>query len=370
MPSAKAAAREPRGAAAVLLKRLGDERAPVAIRRQIALMVAPAATAVESVFVMLAFSSFGGRAILLALLNVLTLAGVVFGSVPESYALSGAGLAALLWIAGRNEPAAKSTFRGLAAAGVALVGTTTPMLVPFGIAALIVFAHARDDLARLVGRVSLLLTVVGGVTVVSAAAIAALYGTTSEYKNRDFRQLREAPLWSARGTLGRTPVTETAETEARRHLRRATVDLPQALGYTVLAAAPAVDHQLVPPTSRGPETWFTFVATETAWWRVILVLGAMAGAVGIWRTVPSTPRGTMYLVAAALLAYNWIFHTLFGYELFLYAKHWSVPLIFLAGAWLEIPPRHGRLLTIALGVAVVLVALNTWFVVQFMLRAV
>jgi len=33
-------------------------------------------------------------------------------------------------------------------------------------------------------------------------------------------------------------------------------------------------------------------------------------------------------VACALIAGNWIFHAVFGVELFLYAKHWSVAVTF------------------------------------------
>jgi hypothetical protein len=358
-----------RAAAGIVDVLEGGASTPQATRRQVALMVAPAAAAIESALVMLAFSTFGARALLLALLNAVTVAGVVFGAVPESYAFSGAGFAAVLWLASRNQPAARSTWWGLAATGLVLVGTTSTHLVPFGMATLLILAHAPGSVPGLIRRVSLLLVTVVVLTVASALAIAAAYDGMADYKNRDLRQLREAPLWSARGTIGQTPVERTVAIEARRHLRRATEEFPKVLSYTVLAAPPALDHQVVPPTSRGPETWFTYVGTETEWWRVAVVLLAIVGALVIWPSVPRSPRRVMYFVAATLLAYNWVFHTVFGYELFLYAKHWSVPLVFLLGSWLETPPRFATALTAALSSAVILVALNTWFVVQFMLRA-
>ena len=81
---------------------------------------------------------------------------------------------------------------------------------------------------------------------------------------------------------------------------------------------------------------FTTMRTSEPWpaaaARVVLVLGfALVGSRAYWRG-RSTSAHPLFLAALASLAWNALVHAFFLYaDLFLYSKHWELPLLVLVG---------------------------------------
>jgi hypothetical protein len=289
-----------------------------ALDHQLALLVAPAAAGVTTVAVFCLFLLLGASmagATMVALLELVSFSGLVFGSMPESYPLSGAvlGLTFLLGAyalrRGRLMPAAWVVLGALA------FGFTTTNLGLFAMPLFFVAWRLRGSAASAVRATA------GACALAVLAALAQFYVVGRLYGEQpSARQLAKA---------SQSFVGLYAADAAR--------SMPRALAATFLPSPPGLVESEV-GIRRGSRyrSMFTTMRTSDPWpadtARIVLVLGfAIVGSRAYWRG-RSTPAHPLFLAALASLGWNALVHAFFLYtDLFLYSKHWEVPLLVLVG---------------------------------------
>jgi hypothetical protein len=341
---------------------LCDTPAEVA-RRQVGASVAPALAATESVLLFAAaWLMFRTPllAVLAAALNAALFPSVIFGALPESYALSGCAFAALFYLVSRHSASLAVGPAAWIAVGVLLAGITITNLVPFVLIVAFVQLHATGSLRHALMRTVRWSVTAVVVTVVVAVAITSAYGSLDDFWSGPVKQRVEIHISRYR------PGTESFAGYTRRQLRkilpRAAVAFPVALGNTLLPGLPSVRDGAEPgkparqsfatapdvPHALSEVTYERSGAT----WSTALSLIAIAGAVWCALFLPH-PNRLVYQAAALLLAYNWAFHSVFGTELFLYAKHWTVGVTVLLWAWMHLTRPIRKAGAVVIGVLIV-----------------
>jgi hypothetical protein len=309
-------------AAAARLARpsLPDSRA----RDAAALALPPLAASAASGAAFLTFEALGATpsaAALVALLQAFSFSSLVFGSLPESYPLSGAVLATAWLMAARDLRAGRSHKPSWAALASLAVGLTTTNLALAVTPLLFVEARRRSWPAALrttgfVAAGALLFAFL------QLQLFNAAYGDDVPWR----RAVRRPEPY-----LGARPLATARE-------------LPQALALTLLAAPPArVATEIAEQRDYPYKEMFTSRATEepavSRWLRAVVVAGVLAvGArrLGQGAAAPLVPA------ALATLALNATLHTVFrGSDLFLYSQHWLSAMVLLAGG-LALGPRWER----------------------------
>ena len=73
------------------------------------------------------------------------------------------------------------------------------------------------------------------------------------------------------------------------------------------------------------------------------------------------------LALLGIVAYNWLFHSFWGTELFLYSGHWLVPELILLGGFFRLPGISNTL-ALALSITIIVgVAANNATILHFIL---
>jgi hypothetical protein len=321
-----------------------EERA----RTEIALLVAPAASGVTTAAVFLTLRVLGGSilaALLGALLEACAFSGLVFGSIPESYPLSGAMLAlAFLLLAETARAGGRirlvpwtlvaSTAFGITATNLALVG------IPLFFAA----SHAKRSRLRGAGVTLAVLLAAAAVGTLELLAVNAAYGehlpmrkierTDSFLAARPLDTLRSFPDAVVATVLPDRPALVTNEIGLRR-------DYPWKLMFTIEGGPMGVLSRLL---------------------RGLVVAGfLLLGAVQLSR-LPGTGPAVLW-AAVSVLAFNLALHSFYrGPELLLYSLHWHAALVLVMGASALSPRRTAAALLAAA------VAFNSATVLSAMLR--
>jgi hypothetical protein len=176
-------------------------------------------------------------------------------------------------------------------------------------------------------------------TAALAIGLGAAYGALSQYRTelQQFRELR-APRERLAERQWHAVIPETFKLA----LSGAFVSFPKVLGDTMLPPPPFIEGKALGlDTTRGtigaradPSLQVSFRETP-ADWGTLLALVVILGAAVVAMTSQG-PQRLLYQVAMVLIAANWIFHSMFGIELFLYAKHWSIAVAVLLAAWLDL----------------------------------
>jgi hypothetical protein len=321
-----------------------EERA----RGEAALLVAPAAAGVTTAAVFLTLRLLGASLLaagLGALVETCAFSGLVFGSIPESYPLSGAMLAlAFLLLADASRAGGRlrvlpwvlvaSTAFGITATNIALVG------IPLFAAASRVTA-SRVRAAAVTGGVLLAAAVVG---VMELLALNAAYG-----EHLPLRKIERTDTFLA---------ARPAET-----LRA----FPEALVSTVLPDRPAVVTNEIGLRRDYPfKRMFTVEggprSLVSKLLRGLVVAGfLLLGALQLARLRESGPP--VLWAALGVLAFNLALHSFYrGPDLLLYSMHWHAALLVVMGASALAPRRA------AVALLAVAVAFNSATVLLWMLR--
>jgi hypothetical protein len=335
---------------------------PAVARVGLAMWVSPLAAAVETCMLFLAVRTVAQSdvsAFLVALLNLALLPTLIYGAIPESYALSGAMFATLFYLVGRTAAGRPVSAGYWVIVGAAFASITLTNIWLFALAYAItlsrdrwltmpaLFAAARVSVASLAATAAL------------ALALGAAYGALTDYRT-ELQQLRElrAPRERIVERQWQGVIPETLGLVSS----GAFVSFPKALGHTTLPPRPVVRGQALGlDTTRGtigaraePSLQINF-REAPADWGTLLALAAVLGAAAV-ALRSRGPQRLVYQAALVLIAANWIFHSAFGIELFLYAKHWSVAVAVLLGAWVEVrrPPYAGAV------VLLLLIAIAAW----------
>ena len=316
-------------------------------RREVALLVAPAAAGATTASVFLTLLLLGATvrgAAAGALIETCAFSGLVFGSIPESYPLSGAVLAAaFLLLADALRGGRLRVLAWIVVASTAFGITTTNL----GIVAILLFLAASRTTRSLPWAAAVTTSVLALSVALAAAeffAVNAAYGewvakrkferTDTFLAPRAGETLRAFPEAVVSTFLPDRPAVVTNEIGLRR-------DYPIKLRFTMEGGPQGVVSRLL----RG-----LVVAG-------FLLLGAMqlARPGGIGRPILGA--------AACVLAFNLVLHSAYrGPDLLLYSMHWHAALALVLGATALAPRRAAAVLLAAA------MALNNGAVLAWMLR--
>jgi hypothetical protein len=301
------------------------------LRHELALAVAPAFTGVGAAFSFLLAAGLGIPlywALAFAGLSIASFSSLLYGSVPESYSLSGAGYAVLFFLLVRTivggHPAKPVVW---AAVGAFLIGITTTNIVPFAMtAAAARFWHGRNlSSAALAGAKWTLAA--SAISLAFCLAVSAVYGELSAL-TAVLGQLREV---------------------SPRIVERL-VEFPLSLTHTILPPLPATIDII--SVVKEP---YPFQLTYQGVWSPVR-FGIVMGLLG-WTVLALRRQGAavryLFAVSAATIAFNWFLHLFFGEELLLYSQHWQMPLLVLLSTLLHPHPSFrttGRWALLALAV--------------------
>lgn len=296
----------------------GGAAEPRAVRRSLALRVAPLAASVSVVALLFTLALMGLRlsaAAAGAVVGAASFSPLLFGAVPDHFAVSGAVLSVTLLAAvatarTRRVRPVVWCILGMAAAGVTL---TNGLAVSATFATALVGAgwafRRAVVLATGVGTASLLLTL--GV----AAAGNAVYAT------------------------GQAASVDASSVWARQYLRSdgiAALQFPAAVANGIAPAAARVIADSLAVTQNARYSFrFTLGAHSNRaggragllGWMVLAVAGI--GALSLLRGTPA--QRTAAAAALVLLLFNLALHAVWGGELILYSQHWSPAVALLVG---------------------------------------
>jgi len=315
---------------------------PEIVRPKLALLVSPIAAAGEVVFVFLTIRALyqsQPRALLVALLTLALLPTLLFGAVPESFALTGCAFAALFYLASRTAIGSPVHTGWWVVVGLALTSITVTHIWLFGLSYAVVQSRPRWLTVAGCRDAAGVSVAAFGCTVVIALAVASGYGARRDYET-GIEQV--ADLRAPREGLAERRWTDAAREGVGLAVAGAFRLVPKALGHTLLpppasiqgttrglTSVPGEDSDRPVPSLHAN---YRYTAAD---WGTVVTLAALAGAIAA-ATRSQGPQRLVYRLAIVLVAANWAFHSLFGVELFLYAKHWSVPVAILLAAWLEV----------------------------------
>lgn len=328
----------------------GDESL---FRRTLALSLNPLASALSVTMIFLTFRRLGfsvPRALLPAALAGFSFSQLVFGSMPEHFAISGAVLSVALWLAVEAPRRGAVRWKAWIALGTVAMGITITnlVIVMMLFMAGLVASGRRWGTAVLhtskVGSAALLLTIL-----ISLPA-DRLYG------EKLFEQGHgETATWIASFLNDDFPGR--------------LIDFPTALANAI---SPPLVLEIAPRNleARHYAREFSLEAVTQAPTRLAsLTLNGLL-VVAILFALRSPKRNRLWVAAGfAILAYNALFHSFWGYEYFLYSQHWMVAAVLLAG--LGLLSERGRyrtgfwLFALLIGTA----AINNLFRMQELIAA-
>lgn len=347
-PNVRNLVHPPVRAAGALAHVVRPDWAPERARGEAALLVAPAAAGLTTAAVFLTLRLLGaalGAAVLGAAVETLFFSGLVFGSLPESYALSGALVAlAFLLLADALRPGGRLRHVPWVVVGSTAFGITSTNLALVAIPLFFAAAGTSRSRPRAAAATAALLLLS---VIVAAAELLALNAAHGE----------RLPLRTIERTdpfLGPRPLATVRS-------------FPEAVVSTVMPDRPAVvtneialrrDYpiQLMFTAEGGPQG----IVSRLLRGLVVagfLLLGALqlAGLGGAGRAV--------LWAAVGVLGFNLALHSVYrGPDLLLYSMHWHAALAVVMGA-VALAPRRAALALLAAALA-----FNSFTVLSWMLR--
>jgi len=321
-----------------LATRIAGAKASVMVRAEGALLVAPIAGATRSALLfetlITVFESLP-IAIVTTWLSMVSFSGSFFGVIPESFGLSGAGSAWLFYLAALAFQRERVSRAAWLVAGTFLVGVTITHGIAF---ATLVFLVARR---HGLGWWAALRRAITWTATVAVFVVAICFGLSAmEGRIRDLRagagQLHECrpsalavvcrfPRALVDSVVPSWPRWMLADLDRGTHVRVVRLSLRDDV-TELLRDDPRIQF-VPPPLGTGVEA----VAAT------FLVLLGCFSALGM-RNVSSWKRSFLHAAVWSLLV-QWLFHSFFGLELFLYSQHWLVPLMLVLAAGLTTDDR-------------------------------
>lgn len=314
----------------------------MATRRGLAMLVAPVCSALTAVVMFRVFlgAGFGAPAAATAsILHQLSFSQMVFGSIPEHFALSGVGLSLVLLCGLALPTRNRGGWPRWLAIGVFTSGVTITQIIP----TCLMFAACCRCGGRGVWETVRSTALLGGLSVVLAVSIGGLFNVLDA----------RPPALS--------PVAEAA------HYAQFLPSRPLGHAFDAIAALP---NSIAPPTARvvtqdrvgSGHSTITFTLESVrhpgriaAVWMLFLI--------GVWlglRSEAPVQRG-LCLGSVAIVVYNCVLHALWGNEWFLYSQHWLAPMVFLMAAPLRHAGRYRLTVWGAASIALTLIASSNSF---------
>jgi len=323
---------------------------PLEIRDALAFHVSPVIAAVRVVLMMLLMQALGLSlpwSIGLTVLDMTSFSTLLFSSIPESYAFTGAVLIALFWLGARTS-------------------RTEQPPGPTSWLAWTMLATAVATLDIVAAAIIRTLTEASRRPFARAAAATAAIVSLALFVNL-------AALKASQGVYGHpTPLAQTTPQLADAWdpgIDRAVIDYPRALANGIIAPPPAAwahpDSNYVHPFVLTLERGRPGVrAWDPRTVLALLLIGL--GAAGWW-WLPRASR-PIHLAALAVLAEGAVVHAFFGKELLLYTQHWHAAVLVLISSLYYAPRPARRILDWAVPGIVGAVAVNNLLTMSAILR--
>jgi hypothetical protein len=299
----------------------------VAIRRELAVFYVPFVSALQFLVVFLIFRGLDfsrPAAILVSIFAATTFCQLIYGSIPESYALSSFAIALAYLVAIRamrnDRPPSLALALGI---GIFAAGITIMNAVPLAILCWITLRQLGHSIGEATRRSVLVTLAVLAATFASAFALDRVYGVAE----MSIQQLRAF-----------------ATTYRRDDVLQRLADFPTALSNTVVSTMPRLTPMSIEP--RTHRLGFTFSQATGIFRRqrivgsvVFVILVLVVARAPAW----SGERRAIAIASILIITFNAILHAFWGSELFLYASHWLIPLVVLMGGFLKLHPRTERM---------------------------
>jgi hypothetical protein len=307
---------------------LGVAEVPeIALRRQLTVFYAPLVSALQFVVVFLLFRRLrfaAPAALAISILTAITFCQLIYGSIPESYALSSCAIA-VAYLVAVDAVRSERKFSGVAAVAVGVVaaGITITAIAPLAVLRWITCRQRGSSVAACTRSTAVYAVVVIGCTFALASVLDRAYGAARR------------PVEDARSF---------ATAYRRTDVARRAADFPVVLLSTIVSTFPRTVS--APREPRTHSLVFTLDGGERNV-RLQRSLGVVLLAlllIGVARAPASAGEWKAAAYASiVIIAYNGILHSFWGDELFLYASHWLIPLVVLIGGWLPLWRRAAAL---------------------------
>jgi hypothetical protein len=327
---------------------IADTRAAeTALRRRLGKLVVPALSGLGMAAVFLTFLARGlgrGRALTMALLCSLAFSQLVFGSLPDHFAVTGFFFAVLSLLAADLARGGKVRWWAWLLAGALATGNTATNVVPVAI----LFAAPALCAGLPLRRVARDTAVLAAVSVAAFAVMLPLAQKAAhsqgpaaydKVRNHTKNYLRD---WSLAATVATT--------------------IPRALMDT-FAPAGLVTSEMPEPVRRAnffssgrADKMFGLDVASRPWLAALAAALTGAGALAFLRR--DCPLRGLGVAALGVLAFNLVLHSFWGNEFFVYSQHWLVPLAVILAGNLTWPGRLGRSFSGLYAALVVAVAAN------------
>ncbi len=321
------------------------------LREKLALLVAPLCSALQALSVFLLFLRLGysrPAASLLALFSACTFSQIVFGSIPEHFALSGLFLTCGFLLAADLLQGGEINWPLWVFIGWLTAGVTISNLALIAILFFFALRLGRRPAAFRRGSVLIAMVIAG--TILSYFLLNLGYDV-------------DLP----------TPAREIDRSAAylKTDLVATLLRFPSAVANAIAPPAPALAslHTLEPAAKyrfRLTLEGIPAVFTRKNLLGSALVLLLAAGALGHCRQ--GRPFRPLAAVAGAVLVFNGLLHAVWGNEYFLYSQHWQMAAVFLAAGVFHFPGRGLILIPGALLGLTAATALNNMINVQLILN--
>jgi hypothetical protein len=346
----------------------GDE---MEIRRDLAMLVVPFFEGAKNLILYLTLISLGlslTQAIILCGVNLSSLSAMTIGSIPETFPISSMVIVLFVWLMIRDfNSRRRDSFWLWAAAGSFAIGITVTNIIPLVAFFMLGRRFGRGDKwARCLLRSAM----VGGLSLIAAFVVAAsicvMYSASPKkiLPNGRLGDLgvlgadKSGLLAAGVGNAERVVGIEGMNEEGRRPSEELIIAAASTFAGVIKPDIIPNEHYLEYKVSDDEKPTFNFrlayssvrlnSLASVTWVLLffgILLLGAQKAYIQstIWRVI--------VLGSLALIAFNFALHHLFySRDMFLYALHWQVSMIYLlAGlSFFKIKKMGGSVLLIAL----------------------
>lgn len=341
-------------AALILNRSLLGESNEAQIRRGIALVLCPLVSAMKAPIVFFFFLLLGvsiRAAGLLGLLSVVTFSQLIFGSIPESFALSGLLIAAAYLLAVREMRTGSSRIWPWMLIGFVTMGITVTNLA----FVVILFVTTRLYIRTPIKTVAI------AATFLIAGSILPTVALTTIYRYR--YSLREVDVEGG--------INYTMRWLRIRGYGERVVDTPIIWAHTLAAPMPGTvgNRRATQELSKfkfaftlSPKIIGAFKSPVTLAILLLLLAGA---AVQVWGK--RLTRFT-FIASVLIIGFSWCLHSVWGAEIFLYSQHWQLSLlVVLAGPFHVMNARVRSLAGFALCALILAVAIQNAITIRAIL---
>lgn len=290
---------------------------------------------------------------LIAVLGIFSFSGLIFGSIPDHFQVTNLAVTLMLLLAAAAVAGRRTVrLRHWALVGAFATGITITNIVIFGIVHWSVGLIRRHSFWPTTARTFLLSLSIFAVVIVTAFALGKLH---------DVKPART--LSGGDFVLGFMNVDGPSLLDK---FDRAVT----AIGNAVAATDPDTREdglianepiKFVFTLKTAPSIFST--ANPLA---LLAFLGIALG--GVFMLAKGGPCRSIAIISIAVLAFNIVFHSIWGEEHFLYSQHWITPALILFSGVFYVRPLKDRIVVAILGLYVIAVAVNNMSVVEGMIQ--